>query len=154
MYKQQYLELLVLAGARRPGAHALQAALGRLRPLCGGGADEFARLKYLLTLTGGLDDLRALYERSLFDYARLVEVLRKQAALFGSVAAKERFYPSHFRVGFYGRGFEEASCLKVTRGVGSSSGVRGVPSWRWGGSGQNRRPLGVTTGRRRGRSYE
>ena len=52
------------------------------------------------------DELRALYQRSLFDYERLVTVLKKQAQLFGSVVGKERFYPSHFRVGFYGRGFD------------------------------------------------
>ena len=51
-------------------------------------------------------------------------------------------------------GFAKASCSEVVSRTGGSGGVCGLPSWRWGGSGQNRRSLGITKGRRRGRSYE
>ena len=44
--------------------------------------------------------------------------------------------------------------LAIISGVGSSGGVRGVPSGRRRRGGQNRRPLGPAEGRRRGRSYE
>ena len=54
-------------------------------------------------------ELCELYEKKVFDYAKLSGILRKQAGLFEKVISSNeeglRFDPEYFRVGFYGQGF-------------------------------------------------
>ena len=54
-------------------------------------------------------ELSELYEKKVFDYAKLSGILKKQAALFEKVISSSqdglRFDPEYFRVGFYGQGF-------------------------------------------------
>lgn len=54
-------------------------------------------------------ELSDLYEKKVFDYAKLSGILRKQASLFEKVTSSTgeglRFDPEYFRVGFYGQGF-------------------------------------------------
>lgn len=54
-------------------------------------------------------ELAQIYEKQIFDYAKLAEILRKEAALFEKVISSSdeglRFDPEYFRVGFYGQGF-------------------------------------------------
>ena len=54
-------------------------------------------------------ELSELYEKKVFDYAKLSGILRKQAGLFEKVISSNeeglRFDPEYFRVGFYGQGF-------------------------------------------------
>ena len=54
-------------------------------------------------------ELSELYEKKVFDYAKLSGILRKQACLFEKVISSSeeglRFDPEYFRVGFYGQGF-------------------------------------------------
>ena len=50
-----------------------------------------------------------MYEKKVFDYAKLSGILRKAATLFEKVISSNedglRFEPEYFRVGFYGQGF-------------------------------------------------
>ena len=54
-------------------------------------------------------ELANLYEKKVFDYAKLSGILRKEASLFEKVISSNedglRFEPEYFRVGFYGQGF-------------------------------------------------
>ena len=54
-------------------------------------------------------ELSELYEKKVFDFAKLSGILRKQACLFEKVISSNeeglRFDPEYFRVGFYGQGF-------------------------------------------------
>ena len=54
-------------------------------------------------------ELANLYEKKVFDYAKLSGILRKEANLFEKVISSNedglRFEPEYFRVGFYGQGF-------------------------------------------------
>ena len=54
-------------------------------------------------------ELSDLYEKRVFDYAKLSGILCKQASLFEKVISCNedglRFDPEYFRVGFYGQGF-------------------------------------------------
>lgn len=49
--------------------------------------------------------LASSYSSELFDYEQLSTVLKRQAELLHKIAKNERFFPSYFRVGFYGNGF-------------------------------------------------
>ena len=61
------------------------------------------RLYYIISI------LANLYEKKVFDYAKLSGILRKAATLFEKVISSNedglRFEPEYFRVGFYGQGF-------------------------------------------------
>eukprot|EP00742_Colponemidia_sp_Colp-10_P004488 GILJ01004791.1.p1 GENE.GILJ01004791.1~~GILJ01004791.1.p1 ORF type:complete len:1775 (+),score=309.30 GILJ01004791.1:791-5326(+) len=50
--------------------------------------------------------LRNRYETELYDYPRLSLMLREQASYFDSIISQERFFASHFRVAYYGKGFD------------------------------------------------
>ncbi|KAI9593307.1 hypothetical protein BDF19DRAFT_415419 [Syncephalis fuscata] len=45
------------------------------------------------------------YEHTVFDYPRLSDMLRQQAALHEDIVNKERYFSEYFRVGFYGKTF-------------------------------------------------
>ncbi|KAJ3123469.1 hypothetical protein HK100_011592, partial [Physocladia obscura] len=49
-------------------------------------------------------ELGAQYEKKWFSYAKYAQVLRKQADLIDSIMTKERYFPTYYRVGLYGRG--------------------------------------------------
>ena len=53
------------------------------------------------------DELRVRHATVTYDYAAMAELLREQAGYYERIAEDERFFPAHFRVGFYGRGFPE-----------------------------------------------
>ncbi|XP_076363419.1 dedicator of cytokinesis protein 3-like isoform X2 [Tachypleus tridentatus] len=50
-------------------------------------------------------ELAKLYEKKLFDYARLSSILKIQATFFDNILNQLRPEPEYFRVGFYGMGF-------------------------------------------------
>ncbi|XP_021925130.1 dedicator of cytokinesis protein 3 isoform X3 [Zootermopsis nevadensis] len=50
-------------------------------------------------------ELAELYERRLFDYAKLSQILRTQAKFFDNILTQLRPEPEYFRVGFYGLSF-------------------------------------------------
>ncbi|XP_013793448.2 dedicator of cytokinesis protein 1-like, partial [Limulus polyphemus] len=50
-------------------------------------------------------ELADLYEKKLFDYARLSSILKIQATFFDNILNQLRPEPEYFRVGFYGMGF-------------------------------------------------
>ncbi|XP_076362645.1 dedicator of cytokinesis protein 3-like isoform X4 [Tachypleus tridentatus] len=50
-------------------------------------------------------ELAELYEKNLFDYARLSSVLKTQAKFLDNILSQLRPEPEYFRVGFYGIGF-------------------------------------------------
>jgi hypothetical protein len=50
-------------------------------------------------------ELAELYERRLFDYAKLSEILQTQAKFFDNILTQLRPEPEYFRVGFYGLSF-------------------------------------------------
>jgi hypothetical protein len=50
-------------------------------------------------------ELAELYERRLFDYAKLSQILRTQARFFDNILTQLRPEPEYFRVGFYGLSF-------------------------------------------------
>ncbi|KAI9359989.1 hypothetical protein DFJ73DRAFT_639746 [Zopfochytrium polystomum] len=50
-------------------------------------------------------ELAVQYERGWYDYAKYAHTLARSAKLVESILEKERYHPSYFRVGFYGRGF-------------------------------------------------
>lgn len=45
------------------------------------------------------------YENTLYNYAKLGDILQRQASFVEHIAKKERCFTEYFRVGFYGRGF-------------------------------------------------
>ncbi|KAI8829779.1 hypothetical protein BJ741DRAFT_621879 [Chytriomyces cf. hyalinus JEL632] len=49
-------------------------------------------------------ELAAQYEKRWYGYANYASLLRKQADLIDSIVSKERYYPTYYRVGFYGKG--------------------------------------------------
>jgi dedicator of cytokinesis protein 3 len=51
------------------------------------------------------EELRQRYQRQIFNYNLLSKLLHEQAGFFEKIATVDRFYPSHFRVGFYGQQF-------------------------------------------------
>ncbi|XP_066992689.2 dedicator of cytokinesis protein 3 [Anabrus simplex] len=50
-------------------------------------------------------ELAELYERHLFDYSKLSDILRTQARFFDNILTQLRPEPEYFRVGFYGLSF-------------------------------------------------
>jgi len=54
-------------------------------------------------------ELGHLYEKRIFDYAKLSGILKKEASLFEKVISSSeeglRLDPEYFRVGFYGKSF-------------------------------------------------
>lgn len=50
-------------------------------------------------------ELAELYEKKLFDYAKLSNILKTQAKFFDNILTQLRPEPEYFRVGFYGRSF-------------------------------------------------
>lgn len=50
-------------------------------------------------------ELAELYERRLFDYAKLSQILQTQAKFFDNILTQLRPEPEYFRVGFYGLSF-------------------------------------------------
>jgi dedicator of cytokinesis protein 3 len=50
-------------------------------------------------------ELAELYERRLFDYSKLSQILRTQAKFFDNILTQLRPEPEYFRVGFYGLSF-------------------------------------------------
>ncbi|KAJ3027067.1 UNVERIFIED_CONTAM: hypothetical protein HDU68_004550 [Siphonaria sp. JEL0065] len=48
-------------------------------------------------------ELGAQYEKS-FNYGNYARILRKQADLIENITQKERYFPTYYRVGFYGKG--------------------------------------------------
>ena len=54
-------------------------------------------------------ELAHVYEKKVFDYEKLSEILRKEASLFERVISSSedglRLDPEYFRVGFYGKSF-------------------------------------------------
>lgn len=50
-------------------------------------------------------ELADLYEKTLFDYAKLSNILKTQAKFFDNILTQLRPEPEYFRVGFYGCGF-------------------------------------------------
>ncbi|KAI9334439.1 hypothetical protein BDR26DRAFT_897992 [Obelidium mucronatum] len=49
-------------------------------------------------------ELGAQYEKKWFNYGNYARILRKQADLIENIMNKERYFPTYYRVGFYGRG--------------------------------------------------
>ncbi|KAJ3130848.1 hypothetical protein HK100_007355, partial [Physocladia obscura] len=49
-------------------------------------------------------ELGSQYKKKLRSYANYAQVLRKQADLIDSIMTKERYFPTYYRVGLYGRG--------------------------------------------------
>jgi dedicator of cytokinesis protein 3 len=59
-------------------------------------------------------ELADLYERRLFDYAKLSQILQTQAKFFDNILTQLRPEPEYFRVGFYGLSFPlfvRVSCI-------------------------------------------
>lgn len=52
-----------------------------------------------------LKELSGVYEKRLFDYARLSAVLKTQSKFCDNILTQLRPEPEYFRVGFYGQGF-------------------------------------------------
>jgi hypothetical protein len=50
-------------------------------------------------------DLQIYYKSVTYDFTALAESLRDTATLYTKMKDNERFYPMHFRVGYYGSGF-------------------------------------------------
>lgn len=50
-------------------------------------------------------ELAELYEKRLFDYAKLSSILKTQARFFDNILTQLRPEPEYFRVGFYGLSF-------------------------------------------------
>ena len=54
-------------------------------------------------------ELSHVYEKKVFDYEKLSDILRKEASLFEKVISSSeeglRLDPEYFRVGFYGKSF-------------------------------------------------
>ncbi|KAJ3352976.1 UDP-glucose 6-dehydrogenase 1 [Entophlyctis luteolus] len=49
-------------------------------------------------------ELGAQYEKRWFSYDSCAKILRKQADLIDNIMTKERYFPTYYRVGFYGTG--------------------------------------------------
>ena len=47
------------------------------------------------------------YEKETFEYDRLGALTMRQGSFFTQMVSLPRFYPNFFRVGFYGKGFNE-----------------------------------------------
>lgn len=52
-----------------------------------------------------LNELRVTFEREIFDYKTLSELVLEQSKFYQKIAGPERFFCEYFRVGYYGRGF-------------------------------------------------
>ena len=48
------------------------------------------------------------YEFVLYDYAKVQRTMLDQASLYNQINTQERFYPSYYRVVFYGEGFDDS----------------------------------------------
>jgi len=55
-------------------------------------------------------ELRMQYETVTFDYQKLADILQTEAGLFKKITTSERFFSMYFKVGFFGKGFEEELC--------------------------------------------
>ncbi|KAJ3084826.1 hypothetical protein HDU99_001902 [Rhizoclosmatium hyalinum] len=49
-------------------------------------------------------ELGSQYEKKWFNYSNYALILRKQADLIENIMTKERYFPTYYRVGFYGKG--------------------------------------------------
>lgn len=52
-----------------------------------------------------LDELAELYKVVMPDYSKLAQVLERQVGFYRRIATEDRFFPTMFRVGYYGKGF-------------------------------------------------
>ncbi|EFA76537.1 hypothetical protein PPL_10305 [Heterostelium album PN500] len=48
------------------------------------------------------------YEEVLFDYQKLADILQQQSTFYRKVIGVERFFSEYFKVGYFGRGFDQA----------------------------------------------
>jgi dedicator of cytokinesis protein 3 len=55
-----------------------------------------------------IKELKYQYEFVYYDYQKLSFILQKEANLFRSINDTERFFSMYFRVGFYGKGFDDS----------------------------------------------
>ncbi|KAJ3425820.1 dedicator of cytokinesis [Anaeramoeba flamelloides] len=53
-----------------------------------------------------IHDLRDRYERKTLEYEKLGRVLKTESECWNNISKTERFYPSYYRVGYYGKGFD------------------------------------------------
>jgi hypothetical protein len=53
-------------------------------------------------------ELEQRYETTTYQYDKLAAMLQKESTFFSLIAGTQRFFANFFRVGFYGRGFNEA----------------------------------------------
>ena len=53
-------------------------------------------------------ELEQRYETALYQYDKLAAMLQKEGTFFSLIAGTQRFFANYFRVGFYGRGFNDA----------------------------------------------
>eukprot|EP01087_Luapelamoeba_hula_P009741 TRINITY_DN2543_c0_g2_i1.p1 TRINITY_DN2543_c0_g2~~TRINITY_DN2543_c0_g2_i1.p1 ORF type:complete len:2286 (-),score=503.70 TRINITY_DN2543_c0_g2_i1:137-6166(-) len=51
------------------------------------------------------DELRAQYQRVLYDFNKLADILAQQSRMFSSIAKEQRFFAEYYHVGFWGKGF-------------------------------------------------
>eukprot|EP01137_Pigoraptor_chileana_P029725 Opistho-2@15256 len=50
-------------------------------------------------------ELAEQYESELFDYAKMSQILQREARFFENIVSVPRYYSEYFRVGYYGKGF-------------------------------------------------
>jgi len=67
--------------------------------------DYFDQGKCWENAIGLCKELSDVYETNLYDYTKLSDVLRRQAAFYEKITGTERLYSYYYRVGFYGKGF-------------------------------------------------
>ena len=61
-----------------------------------------------------LKEIGDLYANIRPDYVKLALILQDQAKWYQRIAAEERFFPTMFRVSYYGRGYEQQSLVNKT----------------------------------------
>lgn len=52
-----------------------------------------------------LNEMRVTFERDIFDYKALGDLMIEQSKFYQNIAGPERFFCEYFRVGYYGKGF-------------------------------------------------
>ena len=102
---QEREEELVLHSTRRGYPYPPETQCERRETLYREAIELFERGQDWESACALCEALRRRHQEVTFDYAQLSELLRQQADLFERAMKTERFYPAHFRVGFYGKGF-------------------------------------------------
>jgi hypothetical protein len=73
-----------------------------------------------------LDELADLYKVVMPDYSKLAQILERQVGFYRRIATEDRFFPTMFRVGYYGQGFKNDAIRNkefIYRGVPLESSI-------------------------------